>query len=58
MDFEDDLPAELTMAAINPTDVEGDRVHFYRRIRATMIAKRIEGIFDEASIKTIFHKKH
>ena len=45
------------MTVINPADTEGDCVHFYRRIQATMIAKRIEGLFDQAPINTFFNKK-
>ena len=57
VDFNDDVPDKLEINAIDPGGEENDHPHFYRRTRADMIAKRIKGTFDEASIKTIFNKK-
>ena len=56
-DFNDEVPDDLFITAIDPAGNEAERVHFYHGTRVTMIAKRIEGLFDEASIKTLFNKK-
>ena len=55
--FNDEVPDNLVITEIDPAGEPTDRVHFYRRTRATMIAKRVEGLFDEASMKTLFNKK-
>ena len=55
--FDDKVLDDLDITTIDSVDDEADRVHFYRMTRVTMIAKIIEGLFNEASIKTLFNKK-
>ena len=56
-DFDDDLPANLVCEAIDPAANAPHIPRFYRRVRVGMIAKRIEGSLDEASMKTLMIKK-
>ena len=56
-DFDDDLPANLVCEAIDPAANAPHIPRFYRRVRVGMIAKRIEGSLDEASMKTLKIKK-
>ena len=55
--FDDELPEKNDITSIDSVSKVVDCVHFYCIIRATIVAKRIEGLFDETSIKTLFNKK-
>ena len=55
--FNDPLPANFMVREIDPATYAAQRPHFYRRTRATMIAKRIEASLDKASKKSLFLDK-
>ena len=57
VNFGDDLPTNLVCEEIDPADNTSHLKRFYRRVRAEMIAKRIEGSLDEASMKILMIKK-
>ena len=55
--FNDPLPDDFAVRAIDPATHAPQRPHFYRRVRSTMIAKRIEASLDKASLKSLFLDK-
>ena len=56
--FDEDLPAALIITMTDPANVDLDIIRFHCCVRAGIIAKRIEGPLDEASLKTLVLKKH
>ena len=53
----DPLPMDFDVRAIDPATHAAQRPHFYRRVRSTMIAKRIEASLDSVSRKSLFLDK-
>ena len=55
--WQDALPASFDVRAINPAAHALQRPYFYRRVRATMFAKRIEASLDSVLKKSLFLDK-
>ena len=51
--FNVDLSNTFTVRDVNPATQNTQRPHFYRRVRSTMIAKRIKRLLDAASLKAL-----